>query len=407
LRVFSLCAALLVSATVQAAPAVAPMSAVINVSSENLRKTAEFKLWKSALDKTQPVGQVGLGIFCSDGQDIIYTKGLDEYNVIRVGKNFLDRSAALGYPKFEGEESAFAEKLGLEADFKVGFTLLALHYDICGSPNAKEFSGTASVKLRLELYSNKLKRIVYTNNLEGKFSSKEKIKSQDFDDALFNSALDVAFSDKTYVDQYRDIVRTVEATEKIDVVNGKRLSESIDKNSKALLGSVVTVEGPLGSGSGFYVGYDGYIVTNQHVVGEAKSVRIKFPGGFSISGEVMRTDPMRDVALIKTASATAVQLSIRKTPVKVGEVVFAIGSPFGEQLSGTVTRGIVSAERVINEKNYIQSDAAINQGNSGGPLLDANGEVIAMAQSAISGASGIGMFIPVKEALDSLGMVLK
>jgi len=243
--------------------------------------------------------------------------------------------------------------------------------------------------------------------LEGKFSSKEKIKSQDFDDALFNSALDVAFSDKAYVDQYRDIVRTVEATEKIDVVNGKRLSESIDKNSKALLGSVVTVEGPLGSGSGFYVGYDGYIVTNQHVVGEAKSVRIKFPGGFSISGEVMRTDPMRDVALIKTASATAVQLSIRKTPVKVGEVVFAIGSPFGEQLSGTVPRGIVSAERVINEKNYIQSDAAINQGNSGGPLLDANGEVIAMAQSAISGASGIGMFIPVKEALDSLGMVLK
>jgi hypothetical protein len=175
----------------------------------------------------------------------------------------------------------------------VGFTLLAMRYDICTSPGGREFGGTGSVKLRLELYSNKLKRIVYAKTLEGSFASKEKIRTEAFDDGLFNAALDVAFSDKAYIDQFCDTVQAVGAKEKIEIANGKRVSQGVEKNSKALLGAVVTIEGPLGTGSGFYVGFD-------------------------------------------------------------------------EQLNGTVTRGIVSAERVVNEQNFIQSDAAINPGNSGG-----------------------------------------
>jgi len=405
LRFFLLLLALAVA--VDAAAAASP-SPAINVSSEQLRKTAEFKIWKSAVDMTHPVGKLARGVFCGDSNELRYNKNLDNYVMTRVGKNFLDRSAELGYPKFEGDESAFAEKLGVEADFKVGFTLVALNYDICTTPAETETSGTSSIKLRMELFSNKLKRIVYARTLEGSFASKSKIKTEDFDNALFNSALDVAFSDRAYIDNYRDIAPAVITKEKIDIANGKRMSQGMDKNSKTVQGAVVTIEGPMNStGSGFYVGVDGYIVTNQHVVGEAKNVRVKFPGGFSIIGDVVRTDPVRDVALIKTASASAVQLSIRQGPVKVGETVYAIGSPFGEQLNGTLTRGIVSAERVVNEQNFIQSDAAINPGNSGGPLLDANGELIAVAQLIKTNATGIGMFIPIKEAFEALGLTLK
>lgn len=381
-------------------------STAINVSADGVTKTAQFKIWKSNIDQTEKVGKFANGLFCTDPVEIPYNKNLDTYNVSRISKVYSDRSLALGYPKFEGEESAFSEKLGNEADFKVGFTLLSMKYDICG--DSKEVSGTSSVKLKVELYSTKLKKIVYSKTLDGAFSSDRKIKMEQFDEGLFLSALDIAFSDKNYVDVFRDLVPVVGLTaEKIAIVNGMKMNDGIKKNSKAILSTVVTVESGLGVGSGFYVGKDGYIISNYHVVGESKFVKIKFPGGHSIVGEVVRTDPVRDVALIKTASESSVQVSIRKIPVKVGEEVFAIGSPFGEQLSGTMTRGIISAERVIDGLKYIQSDVSINPGNSGGPLVDSAGEVVAIAELKKEDAAGIGLFIPIAEVLDKLGITVR
>jgi len=154
------------------------------------------------------------------------------------------------------------------------------------------------------------------------------------------------------------------------------------------------------------VGSDGYIITNYHVVGEARFVKVKLPGGYTIVGDVVRKDSERDVALIKTQSEPPSPFSIRSAQVNVGEEVYAIGSPFGGQLSETLTRGIVSAERNLNDVKYIQSDVSINPGNSGGPLVDANGAVIAMAELKKQNAAGIGLFIPISEVLEKLGLKL-
>jgi serine protease Do len=381
-------------------------STAINVTADGITKTAQFKIWKSNIEPTEKVGKFARGLFCSDPFEIPYDKNLDAYNVSRLSKIYSDRSLALGYPKFEGEQSAFAEKLGTEADFKVGFTLLSMNYDICGGNN--EVSGTSSIKMKIELYSTKLKKIVYFKVLDGAYSSSKKIKMEQFDEALFLSSLENAFSDKNYVNVFKDMALKDSLTsEKIIIENGTRIVDGIKKNTKAILTSVITVESGLGVGSGFYIGKDGYIISNYHVVGESKFVKVKFSGGHSIVGEVVRTDPVRDVALIKTASESPVQVSIRKLPVKIGEEVFAIGSPFGEQLSGTVTRGIISAERFIDDLKYIQSDVSINPGNSGGPLVDIAGDVVAIAELKKENAAGIGLFIPIAEVLDKLGIIMR
>jgi len=158
-------------------------------------------------------------------------------------------------------------------------------------------------------------------------------------------------------------------------------------------------------GSGFVIDDDGHIATNQHVVDGATSITVTFANGHTAGAKVVGTDASTDVAVIK-ADAPKSELHpltlADSSQVQVGDGVVAIGSPFG--LEGTVTTGIVSAlGRTINAPNdftisgAIQTDAAINHGNSGGPLLDAAGHVIginAQIESDSGGNDGVGFAIP-------------
>ncbi len=146
-----------------------------------------------------------------------------------------------------------------------------------------------------------------------------------------------------------------------------------------------------GLGSGFVLDADGYIVTNHHVVENASTVTVRLSDDRSFDAEVVGTDPLTDIALLRIDAGEdlqAVDLG-DSDHIRVGEDVVAIGNPFG--LSSTVTTGIVSAKgRNISEGPYaefIQTDAAINKGNSGGPLFNMEGEVVGV-NSAIYSPSG-------------------
>ncbi|MBY0238464.1 MAG: S1C family serine protease [Burkholderiaceae bacterium] len=381
-------------------------SSPINVSSMEIKKTAQLKVWKNNIEPGTSLGAFGSGLFCSDKETIYLNKNIEQYNVVRFTKVYGEKLEALGFPKYEGDESAFADKLGKEADFKVGFTMLALNYDSCG--DNKEMSGKASVKFKVEMFSTKSKKVVYSATLNGSYASEKKIKIEAFDDALFSSALDVMFSDPQYVEIFKDgEPATSLLSEQIEVANGSKIAEGIKKSAKDVLNLVATVESTLGTGSAFFIGNAGYLISNYHVVGEAKFVKVKFANGLSTVGEVVRRDAVRDVALIKTAVEPARSIAVRRSPAKIGEEVYAIGSPFGDQLSGTTTRGIVSADRTIENQRFIQSDVSINPGNSGGPLVDNSGEALAIAVLSRKDAAGIGMFIPIVEALEKLGLTLK
>ncbi|MGZ3377221.1 MAG: S1C family serine protease [Phenylobacterium sp.] len=171
--------------------------------------------------------------------------------------------------------------------------------------------------------------------------------------------------------------------------------------------SVALVISPQGSGSGFLVSDDGLLITNHHVVGAAKVVRLKWPDGGETIGEVLRSDPHRDVALIRTAPGGRPALGLRHTLVQQGETVFAIGSPLGAQFQNTMSKGIVSALRNQQGLAFIQSDVMVNHGSSGGPLLDETGHVIgltASGQMVNEAPVGINFFIPIDEALKTLNV---
>ena len=156
-----------------------------------------------------------------------------------------------------------------------------------------------------------------------------------------------------------------------------------------------------GAGSGFIVRSDGYILTNNHVVGGADVIKVKLYDGREFDAEIVGTDPQSDVAVVKIDAKDLPVLRLGDSDrLEVGEWVIAIGNPFG--LSETVTVGVVSAKgrnRIgINDyEDFIQTDAAINPGNSGGPLLNIRGEVVGMNTAIYSksgGYMGIGFAIP-------------
>ena len=160
----------------------------------------------------------------------------------------------------------------------------------------------------------------------------------------------------------------------------------------------------IGEGSGFFISADGYAVTNNHVVDHAKSVQVTTADGTIYKAKVVGTDPKTDLALIKVdGKSDFPYVKFADHEPQVGDWVIAVGNPFG--LGGTVTAGIVSAEsRDIGSGPYddfIQIDAPINKGNSGGPAFDVNGNVIGINTAIYSpsgGSVGIGFDIPAQTA---------
>ena len=153
-------------------------------------------------------------------------------------------------------------------------------------------------------------------------------------------------------------------------------------------------------GSGFVISADGYIVTNNHVVENTTDIQVTFTDGSTMEASLIASDKETDLALLKVETEKKLPFVNfgNSDTAKVGNWVMAIGNPFG--LGGTVTAGIVSARgRMLAGRydNYIQTDAAINRGNSGGPLFDLDGNVIGVNSAIISptgGSIGLGFAIP-------------
>jgi S1-C subfamily serine protease len=162
-----------------------------------------------------------------------------------------------------------------------------------------------------------------------------------------------------------------------------------------LFGTGPSIEQQQGQGSGFITRSDGVILTNAHVVEGASEVDVTLPDGRSFSGKVLGADPITDVAVVKVAaSGLPVAALGDSAKVRPGEWAIAIGNPLG--LDNTVTAGIISAVQRTNAVGegqrvpYIQTDAAVNPGNSGGPLINDRGQVIGI-NTAIRKAPGAGL----------------
>ena len=218
-------------------------------------------------------------------------------------------------------------------------------------------------------------------------------------------------------DGTRTIVRQVTVSNGEPAANttGLSVSDIYERTHKGVVEITVTTSqstSPFGGqqtqqaqGSGFVYDSSGRIITNQHVVDGATSISVRFWNGKTYKAEVVGSDPSTDLAVIKVDAPASLLTPLTladSSEVAVGDNVVAIGSPFG--LENTVTSGIVSAlhRQMTSPNNFsiadsIQTDAAINHGNSGGPLLNAEGQVIgvnAQIESDSGGNDGVGFAIP-------------
>jgi S1-C subfamily serine protease len=150
-----------------------------------------------------------------------------------------------------------------------------------------------------------------------------------------------------------------------------------------------------GSGSGFIISSDGFIVTNNHVIENAKSIQVSFADGKTVNAELKGADPSTDIAVLKIYESGLKALSFADSDaLQVGQIAIAIGNPLG--LQHTVTAGVVSAlGRTLRANNgrliddVIQTDASLNPGNSGGPLMNSSGHVIGVNTATIISAQGL------------------
>lgn len=172
-----------------------------------------------------------------------------------------------------------------------------------------------------------------------------------------------------------------------------------------------------GMGSGFIINTDGYILTNYHVIEGAKEVTVTLSDGREVKASVVNYDENQDVAMIKINENIEVPGVVElgdSDALQPGEEVLAIGNPLSKELSSTLTKGIVSAlnrsvetETGVNT-NLIQTDAAINSGNSGGPLINTKGQVVGInTLKASDGAEGIGFAIPINDVKDKIESLSK
>ena len=211
----------------------------------------------------------------------------------------------------------------------------------------------------------------------------------------------------------------------------ERAPDSVAGTAQRVLPSVVSIQTRSltggGTGSGFFIDSDGYILTNNHVISSAAksggSIRVKLNDGRTFSAKVVGRDASYDLAVLKIAASGLKAMQFGDSDlVAVGDAVIAIGSPLG--LSGTVTTGIISAKNrpvtagdSSNESSFInalQTDAAINPGNSGGPLVDSTGAVIGVNSAIASlglelqtGSIGLGFAIPINQARKTAEQLIK
>jgi serine protease Do len=196
------------------------------------------------------------------------------------------------------------------------------------------------------------------------------------------------------------------------------LINAVDKVSKSVvnIASVRMMQDQLfrvfpveGVGSGVIIDERGYILTNNHVIDDAERLKVTLPDGRVLRGKVAGMDDTTDLAVVKVESDEPLPVAQLgdSASLKAGQIVIAIGNPFGLTGGPTVTAGIVSSlNRSIQARSgvldLVQTDAAINPGNSGGPLINTKGEVVAINTANMPYAQGIGFAVPVNTAKEIL-----
>jgi S1-C subfamily serine protease len=350
--------------------------------------------------------EVGLYRWTEDNNKI---EGFDAFDRV-----FREEMQAGGFKSGRDPTNLFEEQTG--SDLQVGALITDLRMKTCLVSNiaTSTYTGTAVMDVEWQVYSVSQGRILARITTHGGFQYKHVDKGIVLSDEQdpFPIVRGV-FADNVHRLMADEGFRAIATSSASSTTGSSPLPPAMTLAAvggptpiNEAVRSVVSIFAGDGMGSGVLISPDGYILTNHHVAGSSGQVRIRWADGTETVGDVLRADPRRDVALVRT-TAKAPPLAIRRAPTTLGEAVFAVGTPLRTEFANTLTRGVISGERRIEGLSYLQSDVAIDHGNSGGPLLDEQGRIVALTVSRFEPdgvGHGINFFIPIDEALKALNL---
>lgn len=359
------------------------------------------------------VGELRRGASCDHPTPVRFNAALVNSVSRAFGRLYRQKIGALGYPVMgAATRSAFdSEMQRRDHDFELGITLRQLEVQLCAQ-GPRQTQGGVWMQLRWEVFSPWARKVVLDITTEGSYQSSgaEQLGVSDMYDRAFLAAANNLLAQSAYFDLMhgRTAVPEPEKFQPLRLKVAPAAEGSVEANYQQLVDATVTLTDGRNSGSGFLISGEGYLLTNHHVVGARRSMKVRFNDGTEQVATLVRANRVRDVALLKVSTRVPAPLHLGLRQPTPGEEAYVIGSPLGKTFAGTLTRGIVSGVRQLQGVNYIQSDVRILPGSSGGPLIDARSQVIGMTVSGINaGLAGINLFIPIEEALQALGIELE
>ncbi len=354
------------------------------------------------------VGSAYRGTFCSKVGEVRWTKQWLEAVGATVNRIMRSEILAAGYKGIEQRESAFASEDRQAPDFELAGLIKEFKIEFCDRFD-REGLGGVWVSIQWELFAPKLQRVVFKSITEGSFQTESKVSgtATNFIEKAVTVAARNLLAQPEFVAALSGATQVAAESKSLERL---AILSRADGNARAsedipfLRSAVVTIESGVGSGSGFFVSTEGYLLTNHHVVGDAKYVKIILSTGRTLVGEVIRSDRRRDLAVVKTESVQLRPFRVSAGAPEIGSEVFVIGSPLGRTLSGTVARGILSSRKEFDGMEFLLSDAKILPGNSGSPMIGSDGAVIGIASMGIGSWRGesLGVYVPMPSALDVL-----
>ena len=368
-------------------------------------------------------GERQSGGACQGRRDLIWEGGSEDLNTELLEPVFHREAAQAGF-KTEGDPDNLFERSSSSAEYAVGGFVRSVDARVCYpyavNDNLTTSKGEALIEMEWQVYSRLERKVVARIETRGGMALKKEGAGNA--DKVIHGAFVENVKALLSSEEFRKVLLggprvgapggPVETAQAARTEPQPLLRLAVNKAAKpggisAALSSVVVILAGDGHGSGFLVSTEGHVITAQHVVGGARYVKLRWSDGTETLGEVLRTDRVRDVALIKSDIKGRTPLAFRSAPMAPGETVIAVGAPAYEDLQGTVTRGVVSALRTLDRLPYIQSDVTVSKGNSGGPLLDEQGRVVGICNLGIQPEGvpiGINLFTPIADAARSLSV---
>ncbi|MBN2801964.1 MAG: serine protease [Deltaproteobacteria bacterium] len=311
-----------------------------------------------------------------------------------------------GFNALGAENIVFGKDKSDEATFALGGTVTKLN---CKGLDNVYADSACQIMITWELFDTRVDAVIYKVDTTSKVESiTDSNKAEKFK-SLFSLALQSLMSRSKFKEFLtigsKDIAWEKKEYKTATIKKCEAEKLTLPEDAPKVIAATVIIESGNGFGSGALISPDGYILTAAHVVNSDES-KIIFEDGKEATAKLIRFDKTRDTALLKIPGKNYQCIIFAAEQAKVGSQIFAIGTPESKDLSFSVSSGIVSGLRKWEDAEFLQTDASLNPGNSGGPIIDHKGELLAVVSWKLSGIGieGVGFGIPVNFALSTLSI---